>query len=259
MDDLLKWAHAHQSEILAALAALWALISVVVKLTPTKRDDEALSKARAFLERLSFLQPKDGVGTLSMPGARARREDDARDRDDDDDDAPPTKPWRALPPPPTTLGILFAVIVAAYALVVSGCGATALERHTMAAAGMHSLATDYQAATLERLGADLNAVASACDERLSDVCRAELGLVADRLRPWVAAGNSWAVAVNAYVDVLKVQADTSARFRDMRVVMRLLRRAVEEYEALVELAVGLGAERPPPLPPMVLALTGASR
>lgn len=57
--------------VIAFLLALWALASAFVALTPSTKDDEALSKLRAFLERLSFLQPKTSKGVLSMPGKPA--------------------------------------------------------------------------------------------------------------------------------------------------------------------------------------------
>jgi hypothetical protein len=60
-------------KIIAAVLAAWALASAIVALTPTKSDDEALSRLRAFFERLSFLQPKNSPGVASLPGARAAR------------------------------------------------------------------------------------------------------------------------------------------------------------------------------------------
>lgn len=59
--------------VLAVLAALWAFVSAVVALTPTKTDDAALGAARAFLERLSFLQPQNSPGVVSLPGKPATR------------------------------------------------------------------------------------------------------------------------------------------------------------------------------------------
>lgn len=60
-------------KIIAAVLAAWTLASAIVALTPTKADDEALSRLRALLERLSFLQPKNSPGVVSLPGARAAR------------------------------------------------------------------------------------------------------------------------------------------------------------------------------------------
>ena len=74
MTDLLTWIDTHRAELLEALVAAWVLASVYVRLTPSKRDDEALSRFRVqFLEVVSFLQPRDGEGVFSLPGKRAKR------------------------------------------------------------------------------------------------------------------------------------------------------------------------------------------
>ena len=74
MTELLTIIESHGAEILAAAGIGYLLLSVFVAMTPTKADDEALSRLRAALERASFLQPRDGKGVLSLPGAPARRE-----------------------------------------------------------------------------------------------------------------------------------------------------------------------------------------
>jgi len=70
-------------EIAAAFAAAWILISLVVRITPTKRDDHLLARiARAA----SFLSPPEDEGTFKLPGAPARidlrREEGVDARDD---------------------------------------------------------------------------------------------------------------------------------------------------------------------------------
>lgn len=68
------WTASHWVEIVEVVGGLVSVATVIVRLTPTKRDDEALSWFRVHvLERLSFLQPKDGRGLLSLPGRRAKR------------------------------------------------------------------------------------------------------------------------------------------------------------------------------------------
>ena len=76
MTDLMTWIDTHRMELLEMAAAAWVLASIYVRLTPGKADDEALSRFRTeVLERLSFLQPRDGVGTFSLPIlSKARRE-----------------------------------------------------------------------------------------------------------------------------------------------------------------------------------------
>jgi len=44
------------------------LISVVVRLTPTREDDAVLARVWSVLEHISFWQHKDGRGVWSMPG-----------------------------------------------------------------------------------------------------------------------------------------------------------------------------------------------
>lgn len=77
MTDLLTWIQAHRAELLEAAVALWVVASIYVRLTPSKEDDEALSRFRVqFLEVISFLQPADAdpdAGVFSLPGKRAKR------------------------------------------------------------------------------------------------------------------------------------------------------------------------------------------
>lgn len=70
-------------EIAAAVAALWLVVSVVVRLTPSKRDDHALARIARVL---SFLSPPGSPSAFKVPGTPARvdveRESDTRDRND---------------------------------------------------------------------------------------------------------------------------------------------------------------------------------
>jgi hypothetical protein len=59
--------------LVALVAALWTLLSLVVAATRTPIDDALLSLARAVIERLSFLQPRNSPGVVSAPGAPAAR------------------------------------------------------------------------------------------------------------------------------------------------------------------------------------------
>ena len=74
MIELLTIFESHGAQLLAAAGIGYLLLSVFVAMTPGKADDEALSRLRAALEKASFLQPRDGAGVLSLPGAPARRE-----------------------------------------------------------------------------------------------------------------------------------------------------------------------------------------
>lgn len=59
--------------IITLVAAIWSLLSIIVALTPTPIDDVVLTVTRRVLERLSFLQPKNSPGVVSVPGAPAAR------------------------------------------------------------------------------------------------------------------------------------------------------------------------------------------
>jgi hypothetical protein len=59
--------------VVAAIMGLWTFLSLIVKLTPTKADDALLGRGRAWLERISFFQPKNSPGVMSLPGKAAAR------------------------------------------------------------------------------------------------------------------------------------------------------------------------------------------
>ena len=67
------WIVSHQAELIAAAGALWTAVSIIVRLTPTPVDDEYLSRAREAFERISFFQPQNVQGLLSVPGKKAKR------------------------------------------------------------------------------------------------------------------------------------------------------------------------------------------
>lgn len=70
-----SWVMAHKVEIMEALGGLWVLLSVIVRLTPSPKDDAALSKIRDVAERVSFLAPGDTDSVVSLPGADPRGSD----------------------------------------------------------------------------------------------------------------------------------------------------------------------------------------
>jgi len=75
MTELLTWIQAHRMELLEAAGAGYVLLCLVVRLTPTQRDDEALSAAHEFFIRASVLAPKDmNAGLISLPGALPKRD-----------------------------------------------------------------------------------------------------------------------------------------------------------------------------------------
>lgn len=50
--ELFGWFHAHSKDIFAALGYFYAFALVVVKLTPTPKDDEILSKIYEAIHRV---------------------------------------------------------------------------------------------------------------------------------------------------------------------------------------------------------------
>lgn len=77
MNEIITWIQAHQAELLAAAGAAYALVSIIVRLTPSTADDEFMRK---LAERVSFLQPQNGDGVFSLPGKRAKHVDPLESR-----------------------------------------------------------------------------------------------------------------------------------------------------------------------------------
>lgn len=61
--DAVSWVLDNWGVVLEVVGYLYLAVSVVVGLTPTKKDD-------AFLARLSFLAPPNAKGTFKVPGGR---------------------------------------------------------------------------------------------------------------------------------------------------------------------------------------------
>lgn len=58
---------------LILLPALYTLLSVIVGITETPKDDAILKVVRDLLIRFSFLQPSDAEGTMKVPGTKVKR------------------------------------------------------------------------------------------------------------------------------------------------------------------------------------------
>lgn len=75
MTEAITWLRANQVELMALAGAAYALLCIVVRLTPTKRDDEALAAAHAFFIRAAVLVPRDfNAGVVKLPGAMPKRD-----------------------------------------------------------------------------------------------------------------------------------------------------------------------------------------
>jgi len=53
LKDVVAWIVANWDEILKALGALYAALLIIVKLTKTPKDDEALSKVSGFVLKIA--------------------------------------------------------------------------------------------------------------------------------------------------------------------------------------------------------------
>lgn len=64
----MEWIQAHWKDILAVIGGIVTIASIIVKLTPTQKDDNVLSKVIAVLAALSLYNP-DG----SMVGKKEEK------------------------------------------------------------------------------------------------------------------------------------------------------------------------------------------
>lgn len=60
---LVEWLTQHGPDVLAVIGAAVSLATVIVKLTPSQKDDAVLSKVVSVLEKLSLVNP-NGTETV---------------------------------------------------------------------------------------------------------------------------------------------------------------------------------------------------
>ena len=65
---MIAWVLGHWHEIGAALVALLAAASAITRLTPSPKDDAAVSRLQNLLARISMLNPPRRERRLKMPG-----------------------------------------------------------------------------------------------------------------------------------------------------------------------------------------------
>ena len=130
------------------------------------------------------------------------------------------------------------------ALFASGCGASALERHTMAAAIFH----EANAAAASYIEAEATAAVAAASTE------AEVDAAIERRRPVEAAQHLFAASLDGYLTAILIAARAeSPDMSDVRVAgIRLL----DVYEQLRRLSHELGADLPS-ITRLVLPLLGA--
>ena len=57
MQSIIAWFQAHSADLLQLLLAVIGLASVIVKLTPSPKDDEILGKIKKFISKFIALNP----------------------------------------------------------------------------------------------------------------------------------------------------------------------------------------------------------
>lgn len=60
MQPIITWIQAHWTDILAIWGAIVACATVIVKVTPTTKDDAILDKVVKFFDLFSVVNPKKG-------------------------------------------------------------------------------------------------------------------------------------------------------------------------------------------------------
>lgn len=152
------------------------------------------------------------------------------------DDGPPTRPLRRVP-------LAGATLLAFLLLPLAGCGASALERHTVVASVFHR-ASEGSARVIE-------AEARAAVAKLPTA--EEVHAAIERRRPIEAGQHLFASSVDAYVTaLLLVAADETPDLGD---AVRAGARVLAVYADLARLAAELGVELPA-LAPAALRLLG---
>ena len=58
MTEVIQFFKDHATELLALYGAVVAVATIVVKLTPSQKDDALLAKVIAFLDKFSTVNPK---------------------------------------------------------------------------------------------------------------------------------------------------------------------------------------------------------
>lgn len=148
---------------------------------------------------------------------------------------------------PATIGLVALCIAGALGLALSGCGASALERHTMAAGILHGGAGVAAQVIEARAQADADAATS----------EADLAARMERWRRAEAAQHLAAAAVDVYVaEVLAAAVVADSGEPDEERLLRALGEALSVYQALAVLLAEYGVTLPSV--GRVLALVGGA-
>lgn len=131
----------------------------------------------------------------------------------------------------------------ALAALVSGCGASALERHTQAAGALHALA-DGGAGLIERSARFSGERALERCQEAGEVtdCTHRVNEAVERYRPAEHAQNLFAATVEAYIEAVLAAAQEDKP--DWSDALRLLGVALSLYDELREAMAALGVDLP---------------
>lgn len=120
-------------------------------------------------------------------------------------------------------------LVLALAALVSGCGASRMERMTMAAGALHGLA-DGAAKIVDRAAEDAGTRALNACEAPGPECQAQIAEAVDRIGPAEAAQHLFAASVDTFVNsVITAAQEDSPDWSD---ALRHLGDAIGLYDAL---------------------------
>jgi len=73
MTEIIKWCAEHGSDVLAVIGGLIGVATIIVKLTPTQKDDAVLAKIIKVLAALSLCNPDGsfvGKGKTEEPAQK---------------------------------------------------------------------------------------------------------------------------------------------------------------------------------------------
>jgi hypothetical protein len=199
----------NRAEILALLGTAWALVSGVVALTPTKKDDAFIARV---MQRISFLAPRN-IGGFSMPGKLPKDTSDG-------------------------IGPMIVVLLC-IAPLLGACGGSKLRTHVAIVESMDAAIATDAVAIERRIQHDVVAavVANCTDPDTFSECRdREAYGVSARLARWHDSHNAAVASRDLYVAALR---DSTA---EQPSIKRLLDEALSAVGAMVEVARAFGAD-----------------
>lgn len=78
MADFLQWITDNQALLVVLIVAVWTVIVTIVRLTPTKKDDEILEKVLPLVERLEPKHLDDLVDFLEKTSGNDEEKEESQ-------------------------------------------------------------------------------------------------------------------------------------------------------------------------------------